>query len=500
MTIPLLVIVVAAADPTWTDKELFTAIGSTITVAIGVFTSVGLWLINRAIEPYKTRTRKAEAERDVAIAEKTKIETEIRKEMAVEIERLRKELANSQTRIEAVRAETEAARQAKVKAESQLLHAQVVAKKAVKEVERYAEANGQVSEEAEKLKAELADTAEKLEEHQIELASVQKLIKKTTEKDGQTWNEKVPASAPDFKPLGLGGRQMPVISVLNLKGGVGKTTVAANLGAAFDGRGYQTLLIDLDLQGSLTGLFLQEPTQKELQENHKLLEDFLNASFDAEYPNILDYTQPILSGKSGLVATSDTLTYAETNLTLRWMLRDSNRDARFLLRRELHLKRITKTYDVVVLDCPPILNMCCVNALAASDYLLIPIVPSKQATARVPVLLNRLGELRENINPDLKVIGVLTNRTARSELTVEESNRLTQLRQQCKDVWGTDVPILDTFIRQGAEIRAAEDEYRTLRSTDVMYQHFAELAVEIEKRLPTFCLPGSGKAAQEVSA
>ena len=76
------------------------------------------------------------------------------------------------------------------------------------------------------------------------------------------------------------------------------------------------------------------------------------------------------------------------------------------------------------------------NALAASDYVMIPIMLSKQATARVPVLLKRLKQLKENVNPDLKVLGIVANRTQKAGLTADEKTRLNQLSPQCKDSWG----------------------------------------------------------------
>src|SRR4029077_2068509 len=140
--------------------------------------------------------------------------------------------------------------------------------------------------------------------------------------------------------------------------------------------------------------------------------DFLARSFDAEYPNLLSYAQPVMgSNGSALVGTVDTLVYAETNLTLRWLLREGNRDPRFILRRELHLKRISNAFDIVLLDCPPIINVCCVNALAASDSVLIPVMPSRTTPDRVPVLLSRMLEFRARINNELKVLGMVANRT-----------------------------------------------------------------------------------------
>lgn len=332
------------------------------------------------------------------------------------------------------------------------------------------------------------DMQAEVDKVQKEKDSELRRIQKAIETDGLTWTERVRWNATEFRPLLLGSRQTPIISVVNLKGGVGKTTITANLGAALDHLGYRVLMIDLDLQGSLTGLFMPSGQQEALSDDHKILGDFLASSFGAEYPDLRSYIQPVLSsGRSGLVPTTDTLAYAETNLTLRWLLRDENRDPRLLLRRELHLKRITNDYDVIILDCPPLINVTCVNAMAASDYVLAPILPSKQATDRIPMLLRRLREFRENINPGLNILGVIANRTYRADLTLEEENRLAALRTDARDIWGQEVPLFETFIRQGLEVRAAEDENRPLTENDELFSVFVDLANEMRSRLPTFC-------------
>ena len=99
--------------------------------------------------------------------------------------------------------------------------------------------------------------AEKLQEHieviQTRFDSEHRRIEHALETDGFTWTEKVRYNAPEFRSLDE--RRMPIISVfLNLKGGVGKTTLTANLGAALSRRGWRAPFIDLDLQGSLTSL------------------------------------------------------------------------------------------------------------------------------------------------------------------------------------------------------------------------------------------------------
>lgn len=442
-----------AQAPTWTDKEVLTTVVSIIVALV----TLGGIAIRIATSLSQRRARKAEVE-------KLQIQNEL--------ESLRNSVVSGDLK----------------DVEKKLDVAQQEAAVQVKT--------------AEDLQHTLAEAKAAVDHHQAELSSERRRIQNALKKDGHTWIEKVKSSAPDFKPLDPDGRRMPVISVLNLKGGVGKTTITANLGAALDAIGYRTLLIDLDLQGSLTGLYLADGEQEKLDKDRHLLGDFLDASFDAEYPNLNDYTSPVLADqKSAIVPTTDNLAYAETNLTIRWLLREG-KDPRFLLRRELQLKKITNNYDIVLLDCPPIINMCCVNALAASDYVLIPILPSKQATARVTVLLKRLKEFRDNINFDLKVLGILANRTHWSELTNDEKNRLSALRDDCLNMWGTEVPLMETSIRQTTEIRAAEDEHRPLQADSEIFAIFKDLAREVDSRIPAFCRaqPASHRTAKEVEA
>jgi cellulose biosynthesis protein BcsQ len=314
-------------------------------------------------------------------------------------------------------------------------------------------------------------------------------IQRAVSKEGLTWTEKTPAGATPFKSLDE--RCTPVIATLNLKGGVGKTTATANLGVALSSLGYRVLLVDLDLQGSLTSLFVSMAQRDKAVKEGRLLGDFLFASFDRESPRLPDYFLPI-EGADGsfIVPTTDNLAYAaETNLALRWRLREHRTDPRFLLRRELQLKRVYQAFDVILLDCPPFLNMCCVNALTAADYVIVPVLPSKQATDRVPKLLSVVKEVRENLNSDLKIMGILPIRTHQTGMTAGEKDRFSALRRTCRDVWGQDVPQFERYIPQNVDIRDAEDEGRPLSPSDKLYPLFQELAREFDGRLPTFCQP-----------
>ncbi len=410
----------AWSDPTWSDKEMLLAVGSTV----GAMIPVVLFVVRFATSWARAKTRRAEAEGQKADKELVKVRGELaalRPQMV--------ELTNRLDQTQTLKGEAEA------------------------DADKYRQLAGQRHEELEELRASLID-------YESDLTVERRRVGRAVRKDGQTWNEKRPSQRPGVQAAGPGGPAHPDHLRPESQGRrrqdyhhrqprrgaeqAGLSRAAARPRPS--GVAHRPVLVRL-----AAGRTVQAGAR---------LEDFLAASFGAESPSLLDYTVPILSGlASGLVPTSDNLAYAETNLTICWLLREGNRDPRFLLRRELQLKRITNAYDIVLMDCPPLLNICCVNALAASDYVMVPIMPSQQATARVPVLLRRLKDFRENINTQLKIMGVVVNRTHRSELTADEENRLTLLRVQCQDIWGQAVPQFGTFIRQNAQIRAAEDEH-----------------------------------------
>jgi cellulose biosynthesis protein BcsQ len=315
--------------------------------------------------------------------------------------------------------------------------------------------------------------------------SRERLLKRAKKLEGKVWLRKVFQGAPRFRTLGE--RHTSVISVLNLKGGVGKTTVTANLGAAFSARGYNVLLADLDLQGSLSGLFINETLLAERSRGQLLLQHYLTNAAEKRRANLLDYCVPIFDGKSAIVPSADSMAYAELNLTMHWLLRQGKRDTRFLLRKGLQQKRITGRYDIVLLDCPPIFNTCCVNALAASDYILIPVLPSRKAAERVPLLLERVQSLHRVINPELQVIGAVLNRTHGSNLTAWEQDLWRDMLEKAQDRWRLPVHAFKTFVRQSTEVRDSETEFSPPVPGSELHGVFSRLAGEVEARLPGDC-------------
>jgi cellulose biosynthesis protein BcsQ len=341
--------------------------------------------------------------------------------------------------------------------------------------------------------AQLETARLELDGRRSELDRSERRFRRAIRLNGFLWTAKALQRVPKFRPQAE--RRQAVISVLNLKGGVGKTTVAANLGAAFARRGQRVLFIDLDLQGSLTDLLLPLDKMKMLNANSALAQHFFEAASHDPKVKIADYAQelarfPETGGSVHLLGASDNLGYTELSLTLRWLLKQGQRDNRFLLRKALHLISVAKAYDIVIIDCPPLINISCINALAASDHVLIPVTLDDRAMDRVPVLLKRVlrsEKFRKSVNCDLKVLGLVANRTHRDQLNRGEVAQWNKLATLCRDALGEDVRRFETAVPNSNELRDSEGllsaEATDLKAAGI----FAALAAEIEKELPSEC-------------
>lgn len=184
---------------------------------------------------------------------------------------------------------------------------------------------------------------------------------------------------------------MKIISIANQKGGVGKTTTALNVGCGLAELGKEVLLIDLDPQAHLTASLGFDP---------ETLDSGTRYIF--QKPN--DITSVILRKRNGnnVYLLSADIDLAKTELEL---VARTGRE--FIL--STALKHITPPLnpDYVIIDCPPSLSILTINALTASDYLIVPVQTEYLATRGFSGLLDTLAVVRERLNPDLVILGVL---------------------------------------------------------------------------------------------
>ena len=197
-----------------------------------------------------------------------------------------------------------------------------------------------------------------------------------------------------------------IIAFANQKGGVGKTTSAVNTAACLGSLGFDTLLIDLDPQGSATsGVGVRKKGLR------FTVRDLLVGGCRAE-----DAVLPTGFRKLDLIPANISLAGAEFDLL------DGDGD-------EAHLKNaladIRYRYDYIIIDCPPSLGMLTINALAASDGVVIPMQCEYYALEGLTQLSTTLGHIKKRYNPRLSITGILlTMHNPRLALSIQVKEEL----------------------------------------------------------------------------
>lgn len=219
-----------------------------------------------------------------------------------------------------------------------------------------------------------------------------------------------------------------IITFANHKGGVGKTTTTASVGTILSKEDKKVLLIDLDAQANLTHSIAAKSSIE------RTIYDALIGEVSKE-----DSQLPIYQINNNLDIVPADLALANTDLQL------SAAMARERILERL-LKQVSSQYDYILIDCPPSLGILTLNAIVASDTVIIPLVAEVLPFQGLTMIKDFIEMIKENINPNVSIGGILLTRWENSNLSKQIEDGLREQRE---------IKVYNTKIRKNIKVAEA---------------------------------------------
>ncbi|WP_020531903.1 ParA family protein [Flexithrix dorotheae] len=222
---------------------------------------------------------------------------------------------------------------------------------------------------------------------------------------------------------------MTVISILNHKGGTGKTTTTVNLGKALALQGKKVLIVDIDSQSNLS------------------------QHVGVESPSETVYDALCKSENLPVIDLGDNLHLVPANLELAGADDELRKNVNGYFRLRESFKAIQSNYDFILIDCPPSLEILTINALIASSEVIIPTQSQYFSIKGLQTIFELIEELKQNLNPTLKIKGIL--------LTQVNNTVINKTIQETVHEGYGDL-VFKTFIRQNVALTEASYSNQTI--------------------------------------
>lgn len=256
-----------------------------------------------------------------------------------------------------------------------------------------------------------------------------------------------------------------VMAIANQKGGVGKTTTTVNLGIGLAKEGNKVLMIDFDPQGDMT-------TCLGVKQADEIENTITKLMFDSVKTGKADCQSALMHHEEGVDFIPSNIDLADFEMQ---MISVFNRES--ILKNTIN--EIKKGYDYVLIDCPPSLSMLSINALAASNEVLIPVQAQYLPAKGMTKLMETIKRVQQQINRDLKITGVAMT------MAQQNTNIAKSTIEFIRENYGRHIKVFDSVIPYG--VKSSESQLQgaslyAISNNSKVAKAYAGLSKEVSKQ------------------